>query len=163
MDRPLISENAVAWRKYAESLEAELAEYRPQNLEMTFRGIPVFADRLVPEGEVHVRYHDVTVAKIANINMDFAEACAHADWKRLSPIITLLDSAVRKIRRTIGREPDEVRVSPRVRYEPHKPGEFPRRVGETLEQYHVRYDVFQAKQREMMQNQMDDAEEFSGT
>lgn len=139
MERPLTSDNAVIWRKYAEALEAELKQYRPQDTGITIYGIPMCTDESVPDGEVQLRYRGTTVFTIIGLH-DFMGHIS--DLSYANSVVDKVYKGLNRVRSVLMREPDQICVPPKTEYEPCEPGVFPRIKGEDYDQYMARYHLY---------------------
>lgn len=145
MDRPLISDNAVAWRKYAEALEVELKRYVPQDTGITIHGIRLYTDPTVPEGEAQLRYRGVTVTTIIGLQ-DFMGHTNDGLWAKSTA--DKIYKGLNRVRQVLVREPDQICVPPKIEYEPCEPGVFPQIKGEDYHHYLARYRVYLESLRE---------------
>lgn len=137
MDRPLTDATSVEWRKYAESLEERLSKLEPKDTGFRLWGIPLIADKSVPEGEAQLRYDGVVVGRVKELGA-FLTLVRRGDWKSLEAIVR----EINKVKTTFYQEPTEIAVTPEVEYEPGPEGIFRRIKGETDEQYLTRWRLF---------------------
>lgn len=109
MKRPIASDNAVTWRKYAEYLETKLPTEQPdielgslpQPTGVTIVGIPVWRCEHLPKDKaVLVGHSGETLAVINNISL---EKLGISTW--ICEDFGQIIKAVHRIRRKFGREP----------------------------------------------------------
>ena len=67
MRRPLADAKVPEWRRYADHLEAQLAD-RAHDPSTSLWGIPIIEDARMPAGQAELRWKGETVARVVGLN-----------------------------------------------------------------------------------------------
>lgn len=114
-ERPLTSDNKELWRKYAESLEARIAELE-RYPGVTLWGIPLVEDATMEPGAAELRWKGQVYGRVDGLyflghnplpGVDFSD---HATLRVVEPDAAKLLRAVHEVRAGFFIEPDEIRI-----------------------------------------------------